>query len=288
MDQPTESISSHDSPSRHEGRWFAGPERWCLPQGDTVASAVVARPSSQTTGMRPRRLRPAPATRSAFAGFRFPPDVIVLATRWYLRFGLSYRDVEELLAERGIEVDHVTVYRWVQRFTPLLAEAARPCRHAVGDRWFVDETYVKVAGRWRYVYRAIDQFGQVIDVFVSPRRDITAARRFFERAIATTKVAPVEVVTDRAATYPVVLDELLPAAWHRTEQYANNRVECDHGRLKARLRPMRGLKQDHSARVIIAGHAFVQNVRRGQYELATEEPVTRRVMVAFDELAIAI
>jgi transposase-like protein len=238
--------------------------------------------------MKPRRLRPAPATRSAFAGFRFPPDVIVLATRWYLRFGLSYRDVEELLAERGIEVDHVTVYRWVQRFTPLLAEAARPCRHAVGDRWFVDETYVKVAGRWRYVYRAIDQFGQVIDVFVSPRRDITAARRFLERAIATTKVAPVEVVTDRAATYPIVLDELLPAAWHRTEQYANNRVECDHGRLKARLRPMRGLKQDHSTRVIIAGHAFVQNVRRGQYELATEEPVARRVMVAFDELAIAI
>jgi hypothetical protein len=132
------------------------PDRY--PVGDTVASAVVTRPRSQTTGMRPRRLRPAPATRSAFAGFRFPPDVIVLATRWYLRFGLSYRDVEEPLAERGIEVDHVTVSRWVQRFTPLLAEAARPCRHAVGDRWFVDETYVKVAGRWRYVYRAIDQF----------------------------------------------------------------------------------------------------------------------------------
>jgi transposase, IS6 family len=95
----------------------------------------------------------------------------VLAVRWYLRYGLSYRDVEELLAERGIEVDHVTVYRWVQRFTPLLADAARPCRHAVGDRWFVDETYVKVAGRWRYVYRAIDQHGQIIDVYVSPRRD---------------------------------------------------------------------------------------------------------------------
>jgi transposase, IS6 family len=84
--------------------------------------------------------------------------------RWYLRFGLSYRDVEELLTERGVEVDHVTVYRWVQRFTPLLAEAARPCRHRVGDRWQVDETYVKVAGQWRYVYRAIDQFGQVVDV----------------------------------------------------------------------------------------------------------------------------
>jgi len=226
--------------------------------------------------------------RSAFAGFRFPSDVIVLAVRWYLRFGLSYRDVEELLTERGVEVDHVTVYRWVVRFTPLLAEAARPCRHAVGDRWFVDETYVKVAGRWRYVYRAIDQFGQVIDVFVSARRDAKAARRFFQQAIGATKITPVEVTTDQAPVYPVVLEELLPAAWHRTDRYGNNRVECDHGRLKARLRPMRGLKQDRSVRVIIVGHALVQNMRRGHYELAMEELATRRVVTAFDELAVAI
>jgi transposase-like protein len=238
--------------------------------------------------MRTRRVRPDPIARSAFAGFCFPPDVIVLAVRWYLRFGLSYRDVEELLAERGIEVDHVTVYRWVQRFAPLLAEAARPCRHSVGDRWQVDETYVKVAGHWRYVYRAIDQFGQVIDVFVSPRRDLKAARRFFEQAIGTTKITPVEVVTDHAPVYPGVLEELVPAAWHRTDQYANNHIEADHGRLKARLRPMRGLKQDRSARVVIAGHAFVQNVRRGHYELAVEEPVNRRAAVAFEELALAI
>jgi IS6 family transposase len=176
----------------------------------------------------------------------------------------------------------------VLRFTPLLAEAARPCRHLVGNRWFTDETYVKVAGRWRYVYRAIDQFGQVIDVFVSPRRDIKAARRFFKQAIGTTKVTPVEVVTDLAATYPVVLEEVLPAAWHRTDRYANNRVEADHGRLKARLRPMRGLKQDRSARVIIAGHALVQNIRRGHYELGADEPANRRVAVAFDELATAM
>src|ERR1043165_1193736 len=109
--------------------------------------------------MRTRRPRPAPDARSAFAGFRFPPEVIVLAVRWYLRFGLSYRDLEELLAERGIEVDHVTLYRWVQRFTPLVVEAGRPRRHAAGSRWFVDETYVKVAGTWRYVYCAIDQHG---------------------------------------------------------------------------------------------------------------------------------
>jgi transposase-like protein len=208
--------------------------------------------------------------------------------RWYLRFGLSYRDVEELLAERGIEVDHVSIYRWVQRFTPLLADAARPCRHQVGARWWVDETYVKVAGQWRYVYRAIDQFGQVVDVFVSARRDTRAACRFFQQAIGTTKVTPVEVVTDHAPVYPGVLEKLAPAAWHRTDQYANHRVEADHGRLKARLRPMRGLKQDRNARIVIAGHAFVQNVRRGCYELAVEEPARRRVAVAFDEIALAI
>jgi transposase-like protein len=244
--------------------------------------------SSETGRMRTRRHHPAPVPRSDFAGFRFPPDVIVLAVRWYLRFALSYRDVEELLTERGVQVDHVTIYRWVQRFTPLLAEAARPCRHAVGARWWVDETYVKVGGQWRYVYRAIDQFDQVIDVFVSQRRDVRAARRFLERAIGTTKIRPVEVVTDRAPTYPIVLDELLPAAWHRTDRYANNRVEADHGRLKARLRPMRGLKQDRSARVIIARPWVRPEPRRGHYELAAEEPMNRRVAAAFHELALAI
>src|SRR4051812_48107945 len=141
------------------------------------------------------------APRSAFAGFRFPAEVILVAVRWYLRFGLSYRDVEELLAERGIEVDHVTVYRWVQRFTPMLADAARFARHAPGDRWFVDETYVKVNGIWRYVYRAVDQDGQVIDVLLTSRRGATAARRFFTRALETLKVIPAEVVTDAAPVY---------------------------------------------------------------------------------------
>jgi transposase-like protein len=116
--------------------------------------------------------------------------VIVLAVRWYLRYGLSYRDVEELLAERGIEVDHVTIYRWVQRFAPVLADAARLARVSPGDRWFVDETYVKVNGVWRYVYRAVDQHGQVIDVLLSARRDAEAARRFFTRALRTLKVTP--------------------------------------------------------------------------------------------------
>jgi IS6 family transposase len=220
-------------------------------------------------------------------GFRFPPDVIVIAVRWYLRYSLSYRDVEELMAERGITVDHVTVYRWVQRFTPLLIDAARPCRHVPGDRWFADETYVKVAGRWVYLYRAIDQYGQVIDVLVSEKRDLAATRRFFTQAMDH-GTHPSAVATDKASAYPRVLDELVPAACHLTEQYGNNRIETDHGRLKARLRPMRGLKQLRSTRVISAGHAFVQNVRRGHYELGSDTDPKNRLTTAFAELTRTI
>ena len=140
----------------------------------------------------------------------------MLAVRWYLRYGLSYRDVEELLAQRGITVDHVTIYRWVQRFTPLLIDAARPCRHVPGDRWFVDETYLKITGRWVYLYRAIDQFGQVIDVLVSEKRDMAATRRFVTRALEH-RPSLTEVITDKAAVYPPVLEKLAPGAWHHTE-----------------------------------------------------------------------
>jgi transposase-like protein len=169
--------------------------------------------------------------------------VIVVAVRWYLRFNLSYRDVEDLLVERGVEVDHVTVYRWVQQFTPLLADAARFARHSPGDRWHVDDTYVKVNGVWRYVYRAIDQYGQVIDVLVSARRGADAARRLFE---------------------------------------------ADHSHLKHRLKPMRGLRTDRTAQVVIAGHAVVQNLRRGHYELGLDVPSGSRVAAAFTELARTI
>jgi IS6 family transposase len=137
----------------------------------------------------------------------------------------------------GIDVDHVTVYRWVQRFTSELIDVARPTRHRAGDRWFVDETYVKVAGVWRYVYHAVDQHGQVIDV-------------------------------GRGG--------------------GPNRVECDHGRLKARLRPMRGLKTDRSAGVMIRGHAFTQTLRRGHYQLAVDAAPIARLAEAFDELRTAV
>ena len=156
-------------------------------------------------------------------------------------------------------------FRWVQRFTPLLVEAPRPCRHSVGGRWFVDETYVKLLGSWRYIYRAVDQYGQVIDVSLSKKRDLRAAA-FFANAIRS-HGEPAEVTTDRADAMVRAIAELLPVVPHATRQYANNRVEADHGRLKARLRPMRDLKRHRTASVIIEGHAFMQNLRRGHYEL---------------------
>jgi transposase-like protein len=178
----------------------------------------------------------------------------------------------------------VTIYRWVQTLTPEFVDAARPLRHASGDRWFVDETYVRVAGRWCYLYRAVDQHGQVIDVLVTRRRHAAAARAFFARALTHSR-APVEVTTDRAPVYPRAVSDLAQAARHVLERYANNVIEADHGRLKARLRPMRGVKTISSLRVVAAGHAFVQNLRRGHYELAVDQPTHARVRVAFTEPA---
>jgi transposase, IS6 family len=144
---------------------------------------------------------------------------------------------------------------------------------------------VKVGGRWRYVYRAVDQYGQIIDVYVSARRDTRAARRFFARALRAHD-EPAEVVTDRAWTLLKVIDELMPATFHNTDRYANNRIEADHGRLKSRLQPMRGLKRDRSASVIVRGHALMQNIRRGHYELGIDARChRRRVATAFTELA---
>jgi IS6 family transposase len=138
-----------------------------------------------------------------------------------------------------------------------------------------------------YLYRAIDQYGQVIDVLVSQKRDLAATRRFFLGALGH-GLRPSEVTTDRALAYPRVIEELIPAACHVTEQYANNSVESDYGLLKARLRPMRGLKRLRSARVISAGHAFVQNLRRGHYELGMDIDPRHRLTAIITELAHAI
>ncbi len=146
-------------------------------------------------------------SKSAFSGYRFPDDVIALAVRWYLRYRLSYVEVTEWLAERGISVDPSTIYDWVRAFTPRFIAKARSHRSAVGHRWQVDETYIRLNGRWTYVYRAIDQQGQVVDTYFSERRNAKAAQAFFERAIDAAEVRPVQVTTG----YPQGEGEVLSA-----------------------------------------------------------------------------
>lgn len=209
-----------------------------------------------------------------FSGNRFPPDVIALAVRWYLRFRLSYADVVELLAERGVRVDPSTVYDWVQEFAPLYEEAARQFRRAAGSTWNVDETYTKVAGKSFYVYRAIDGLGQVVDVYVSARRAASDAAAFFRRAIAATGVVPDEVMTDGAAAYPPALAAVLPGVLHEMGKAVQLRLERDHQHLKGRLRPTRGFKTLTGARVLCRGHAFLRNLWAGFYDLGQLVDVT--------------
>lgn len=224
---------------------------------------------------------------SAFSGRAFPDDVIALAVRWYVRFRLSYAEVGEWMAERGILVDQSTIYRWVQRFLPVFGEVARKHRDPVGPNWRVDETYARIRGRWHYIYRAIDGHGQIVDAYVSPTRDMTAARRFFERAIASSGTTPQRVITDKAGAYPPALSAAVPGVLHRTGRYRTNGIERDHGFLKARLRPMRGLKSNRSAAVFVVGHALVRNIGRGFYRIV-EAPQRLVLAWSWTRLAAAV
>ena len=224
-------------------------------------------------------------TGSAFSGYRFPEEVIALAVRWYLRYRLSYVEVAELLAERGVAVDPSTVYDWVQAFTPRFLEAARPHRTRAGTRWRVDETLLKVGGQWRYVFRAIDEHGQVVDVYLSDHRDAASARAFFERAIAATGVTPTRVTSDKAKCYPPALRTVLPGAEHRSSKYLNNGLERDHQFLKGRVRPMRRFKATATASLFCRGHALIRNLGRGFSRLAAGVPPRLRLATAWAALA---
>jgi transposase-like protein len=206
-------------------------------------------------------------TGTPFSGFQFPTEIIALAVKWYLRYRLSYADVAEWLVERGVCVDPSTIYDWVQRFTPLDQEAARHYRYPMGRTWSVDETYIWVAGQWQYAYRAIDEYGQVVDVYLSPTRDAQAAERFFRCALEETEERPVRVTTDRAACYPPALERVLPEAEHVTGKMVQQGIERDHQHLKGRTRPMRGFKTERGARIVCRGHGFVRNLRAGFYDL---------------------
>jgi len=205
--------------------------------------------------------------RDPIRGYRFPPDIIALAARWYLRFRLRYADVAALLAERGVGLDASTLDDGVREFTPLYQDAARPYRHAVGSSWSVDETDTQVAGKPVYVYRAIDERGQVVDVDVSERRAATDAAAFCRRAVEATGVVPDAVTTDGAAAYPPALAAVLPGVLHETGKAVQQRIARDQQHRKSRLRPLRGFKTLAGARVLYAGHAFLRNLRGGDDDL---------------------
>ena len=225
---------------------------------------------------------------SAFSLHCFPDDVIALAVRWYPRYRLSYADVAEWLAERGFAVDRTAIYRWVQRFLPLFGVAARRHRKRVGEKWRVDETYCDFRGRQAYIYRAIDEDGQVVDAFFSERRNAAAAQAFFERALAETEVTPVRVTTDKAKCYPPALRAALPGVEHRRSTYLNNGLERDHSHLKQRLYPMRGFKRSGSADRLARGHALIRNLRGGFSRLTEGVTPTLRLATAWPQLAQAI
>ena len=195
----------------------------------------------------------------------------------------------ELLAERNIHVDRSTVHDWVQRFAPLYQEAARAHRHHVGGVWAVDETYIKVGGRPCYLYRAVDEHGQVVDVYYSERRDAGAADAFFRDALRETGVTPHRVTRDKAAVYPPAPAVVLPDVEHATGTREQQAIERDHQHVKGRIRGMRGFKSAHCTTVFTRGHGFMHNLRDGFYRLGLvmadpRIPQRPRLVLAWDEL----
>jgi putative transposase len=181
-------------------------------------------------------------TGTAFNFLEFPTDVVLLVVRWHLRYKLSLRDLAEMFLERGFEFTHEAVRDWEARFAPLIADCLRAKRRGqAGSSWYVDETYVRVKGRWCYLYRAIDRDGNLVDTMLSETRDMAAAKRFFRQAVAVVGRRPARVTTDGHDAYPRALRETLGTkVMHRHSRYLNNRLEQDHRGIKQRYYPMRG------------------------------------------------
>ena len=207
-----------------------------------------------------------------FKGVHYPKSVLLHAVFFYLRYAVSYRDLEEILAERGVAVDHATLNRWVVKFSPLIAARAQAGKRATAKSWRMDETYIKVKGKWTYLYRAVDRDGQTLDFMLSERRDLAAARRFFRRAIDRNGV-PDRVVIDKSGANLAGLQAvnviLKFTAGGRTikirqVKYLNNILEQDHRFIKRITGPMMGFKAFHSAAATIAGIEAAHMIRKGQ------------------------
>jgi putative transposase len=221
-----------------------------------------------------------------FKGRHFDRSVILLCVRWYLAYGLSLRNLEEMMAERGISVDHATIHRWTVRYAPELLKRFNQRKRGVTGKWHVDETYIKVRGQWRYLYRAIDSNGDTVEFWFSERRNLAAAKRFLTQALKR-HGRPERIVIDGSQTNREAIVSCdatnrlqdrsrrrLKPICIRQSRYLNNRIEQDHRRIKRRVRPMLGFKSDQSARIILGGIEMIHMMRKQQAKYARNSEPT--------------
>ena len=209
-----------------------------------------------------------------FTGRHFDRLLIIQAVRWYITYKLSYRDVCEMMAERGVTLVHTTVMRWVQHYVPVFEKRFKKYARPTGSSWRVDETYIRVKGKWTYLYRAVDKQGRTVDFLLSEKRDKAAAKRFFMKAIGNNQV-PAKITLDGYEASHQAVSELkaegvLSAETQvRTSKYLNNLIEQDHRRVKQRYYPMLGFKQFANAAVTLSGMELAQKIRKGQYDTSS-------------------
>ena len=203
----------------------------------------------------------------------YEPEIILLCVRWYLRYSLSYRDVTEMMHERGLTLDHTTIFRWVQRYAPELEKRSRPYLRPTNDSYRVDETYIRVKKRWKYLYRAVDSKGNTIDFMLSAKRDAAAAKRFFRKALKSPhNPAPRVISVDKNPAYPPAVDGLKTAGTIPEEcglrqvKYLNNIVEQDHRFINRRVSPRLGFCSFMTAWRTIQGYEAMHMIRKGQVE----------------------
>ncbi|MCG5076370.1 IS6 family transposase [Paraburkholderia tagetis] len=213
-----------------------------------------------------------PAVAQVLKRLHYPLDVILVCVRLYVAYPLSLRHIEEMVVERGICVDHSTVHRWALKLLPVLEKAFRRRKRPVGRSWRMDETYIRVKGEWRHLYRAVDKDGNTIDFLLRAHQDKTAARRYFEKSIAQHD-APETVTIDKsganlAALEAINADREAPIIKIRQSKYLNNLVEQDHRAIKRRMRPMLGFKTFRCARILLAGIEIMHMIAKGQMKCA--------------------
>jgi transposase-like protein len=207
---------------------------------------------------------------SLFKRHRFPVNIILLCVRWYCKYGISYRDLAEMMSERVVSVNPSTIFRWVQRYDPELEKRVRPYQGHRSGSWRVDETYVRVGGRWRFLFRAIDKHGRLIASMLAGRRDTGAAHRFLRKALrAASDCPPSTITTDNLASYPKAIRRLQNEGLlsedveHRTSKYLNNIIEADHGALKRMIRPTRGFQTMKTAAATLTCFEIMRPCLRG-------------------------